>query len=86
MPRHEDTSGAIAGFVQARLHGSAAVDQTFVRGWLKAVQRRNCQPTTLTTYCGALKASVHSWDGHRSTSLLQAQRVHIKRLIDALPP
>jgi site-specific recombinase XerD len=55
-----------------------------VIGWLKAVQRRNCQPTTLKTYGGALKTFVHSWDGHRPASLLQVQRAHIERFLDYL--
>jgi site-specific recombinase XerD len=84
MPQHEDTSGSVTQFVQAHLHGLAAADQALVIGWLRAVQRRNCQPTTLKTYCGALKTFVHSWDGHRPASLLQVQRTHIEHFLDHL--
>jgi site-specific recombinase XerD len=82
MPQHEDASGSVAQFVQTRLRGLAAADQALVIGWLKAVQRRNRQPTTLKTYCGALKTFVHSWEGHRPASLLQVQRAHVERFLD----
>jgi hypothetical protein len=84
MPQCADTSGSIAQFVQVHLYGLAAADQAFVTGWLKAVQRRNCQPATRKTYCGALKTFVHSWDGHQPSRLLQVQRTHIEQFLDDL--
>jgi integrase/recombinase XerD len=70
--------------VQTYLYGLAKADQDVVTGWLKAAHRRNCQPTTLKTYFGALKAFVNSWDGHRPASLLHVQRSHIEHFIDHL--
>jgi site-specific recombinase XerD len=61
-----------------------STDQTLVTEWLKAVERRNCQPVTLKSYCGALNAFVGSWDGHRPASLLQAERSHIEHFLDHL--
>jgi len=84
MPQNVDTSGAVVQFVQTHLPGLASADQALVMGWLKAVQRRNCQPRTLQSYCGALKAFVQSWDGQRPATLLQVQRSHLEHFIDSL--
>lgn len=84
MPPQAGISGSVVQFVQTHLPGLASTDQALVIGWLKAVQRRNCQPRTLQSYCGALKAFVQSWDGHRPGTLLQVQRSHIEQFIDSL--
>jgi len=84
MPQKVDTSGSVVQFVQTHLPGLASTDQALVIGWLKAVQRRNCQPRTLKSYGGALKAFVQSWDGHRPATLLQVQCSHIEQFIDSL--
>lgn len=62
----------------------SSADQALVTGWLKAAERRNCQPATLKGYGGALKAFVQSWEGHRPASLLQVERAHIEHFLDHL--
>lgn len=79
-----DTTSLVVQLVQLHLQELPPSDQVVVRAWLKAVPRRNCQPTTLTGYCGALKALVGSWEGHRPATLLQVQGSHIERFIDQL--
>lgn len=81
---HKDTAGSVTQLVQTHLQGLTSADQALVTEWLKAAERRNCQPVTLKAYCGALKAFVGSWDGYRPTTLLQVQRSHIERFIDHL--
>lgn len=81
---HKDTAGSVTQLVQTHLQGLPSADQALVTEWLKAAERRNCQPATLKAYCGALKAFVGSWDGHRPTTLLQVQRSHIEHFLDHL--
>ncbi len=79
-----DSTGCGTALVDSHLPELTTADQALVTGWLKAAERRNCQPSTLKGYCGALKAFVHSWDGHRPVSLLQVERSHIEHFLDHL--
>lgn len=81
---YKDNTGSSTQLVQTHFHELPLADQALVTGWLKAVERRNCQPATLKGYCGALKAFVQSWDGHRPASLLQVQRSHIEHFLEHL--
>lgn len=79
-----DSTGFGAALVPTHLPELTAADQALVTGWLQAAERRNCQPSTLKGYCGALKAFVQSWEGHRPASLLQVERSHIEHFLDHL--
>ncbi len=79
-----DSTGVGAALVPTHLPELTAADQDLVTGWLKAAERRNCQPSTLKGYGGALKAFIHSWDGHRPVSLLQVERSHIEHFLEHL--
>lgn len=45
MPK--DNTGSVTHLVQSHLSGLTSADQALVTEWLKAAERRNCQPATL---------------------------------------
>ena len=79
-----DSTGFGTSLVPTHFPELPTADQALVTGWLKAAERRNCQPSTLKGYGGALKAFVHSWDGYRPASLRQVERAHIEHFLDHL--